>query len=183
MKLSTLYTAVPDYIEFAWLTTPAAAAQSVSSNSIVTLTLNTEVQDTAGIVAAPGTAPASANQFILPAGTYYFEATCPLAISGGERHTAVLGLYNVTDSAWVSKGKGPRTVSDTAHQMVCFWNSQFAITGSKTFDLRVYARNATATAFSVTNGGGGTFGLEAFTSGVSTDPIDQRTTIKLWKLK
>jgi hypothetical protein len=59
MKLSTLYTSVPEYIEFGWVTAPNAAGQSISANTITTLTLDTEVQDTGGIVVAPGTAPAA----------------------------------------------------------------------------------------------------------------------------
>lgn len=183
MKLSTLYTSVPEYIEFAWVTTPAASGQTVANNSIVTLNLNTEVQDTGDIVAAPGTAPASTNQFILPAGTYYFEASCPLTRQANERHTAVLGLYNVSDSVWVSRGKNNGSNEGNPYMSVYLWSSQFKISASKTFELRIYARNNGPSDFTVWNGGANVSGNDAFTSGVSTDPIDQRTTIKLWKLK
>lgn len=183
MKLSTLYTSVPEYIEFAWVTTPAASGQTVANNSIVTLNLNTEVQDTGDLVSPPGTAPAAANQFILPAGTYYFEALCPLTRQGGERHTAVLGLYNVSDNDWVSRGKNNGSNEGNPYQSVYLWSGQFKISSQKTFDLRIYARNNLNTDFTVWNAGVNVTGSETFTSGVSTSAIDQRTTLRLWKLK
>jgi len=172
MKLSTLYTTVPEYIEFAWVTAPNAAGQTFSANTVTTLTLTTEVADTGNLVSAP-----TSNQFTLPEGTYYFESNVPYA--GGSREQAfILGLYNVTDSAWVSRR---RTQDNGCAQGVAseaLLSGQFVITSSKTFSLRALLNQSGAV---VTNAGCSAYGLVGFTQSSPSD--DQRTTIKLWKLK
>jgi hypothetical protein len=164
MKLSTLYTAVPEYIEFAWLTAPNAAAQAISANTITTLTLDTEVADTGGLVSAP-----SSNQFTLPAGTYYFEAntTCT---SLSAYVTSILGLYNVSASSYVTRSN--KSTENFLYSQMIEMNGQFVIAESQVFDLRV----ATNVAANIQSGGHVAFTL-------STAGTDQRTTIKLWKLK
>jgi hypothetical protein len=164
MKLSTLYTAVPEYIEFAWLTAPNAAAQAISANTITTLTLDTEVADTGGLVSAP-----SSNQFTLPAGTYYFEAQTNYNNNLGNYNSGILALYNVTDSTYVSRSN---KFDGTKYSTGIKNNGQFVIAAAKTLELRL----ATANASNISS-----TGFTAFT--LSTAGTDQRTTIKLWKLK
>lgn len=167
MKLSTLYTAVPEYIEFAWVTAPNAAGQSISANTITTLTLNTEVADTANLVSAP-----TSNQFTLPAGTYYFEAFAPVYGAFG-RHSAVMSLYNVNDAAYVTRSCGGTDYGARGDQSIARVDGQFVISASKTFDLRLLCVGANTVL---------TRNDDAlFTN--STAGADQRTTIKLWKLK
>lgn len=176
MKLSTLYTAVPEYIEFGWVTAPNAAGQSISADTITTLTLDTEVADTGSLVSAP-----SSNQFTLPAGTYYFEASTSARI-GAVSSGATMSLYNTSDSAYVTRGRLRDTDSRTNAANNVHWidrisgaiNGQFVIAAQKTFDLR-FLCTASAT---IDNG---TF-TNALSSN-STAGADQRTTIKLWKLK
>lgn len=166
MKLSTLYTTVPDYIEFAWVTTPDAAEQNISAHTITTLTLDTEVADTGNLVSAP-----ASNQFTLPAGTYYFEATSiPIAtaLSSG-LYKWILSL-NKSDGTYItrqasisSNGGGPVFITELS--------GQFELTGSTALELRILSnRPLTITSLNPT-----------MTD--STANADQRTTIKLWKLK
>jgi hypothetical protein len=164
MKLSTLYTAVPEYIEFAWLTAPNAAAQAISANTITTLTLDTEVADTGGLVSAP-----SSNQFTLPAGTYYYEAQTHYKLSSNNLESGILALYNVTDSTYVSCSNnfaGGERGSNIQN------NGQLVIAAAKTFELRLAVANSSNIISTDET---------AFT--LSTAGTDQRTTIKLWKLK
>lgn len=176
MKLSTLYTRVPEYIEFAWVTSPNATGQSIASNTITTLTLNTKVADTGGLVSAP-----TSNRFTLPAGTYYFEAHTRY-ISTSVTPGSIFSLFNVTDSSYIGRSgnvSGPGFgVLFTSTSAVDFRNAdcvstlggQFTLSGTKDLSLNLLCVNNST----VTNGG-------AFTN--STANADQRTTIKLWKLK
>lgn len=167
MNLSTLYISVPEYIEFGWVTAPNAAGQSITANTITTLTLDTEVSDTGNLVSAP-----SSNQFTLPAGTYYFDVSAPLG-STSSGATGLVGLYNATASAWVSRERF--SVSNYALQAtLTHVTGQFVITGNTMFDVRavisVAGRN-----------GNGALAMTDMT--LATAGTDQRTTIKLWRLK
>jgi hypothetical protein len=170
MKLSTLYTTVPEYIEFGWVTAPNAAGQSISANTITTLTLNTEVADTGSLVSAP-----TSNTFTLPAGTYYFEAEMRARANSNAAASSVLALYNTSDSAYVQRS-GYRvngSLGNNTTVITHLLKGQFVYAAQKTFDLRFLA----GAAFTVDNND-----LSAtFTN--STAGADQRTTIKLWKLK
>lgn len=169
MKLSTLYTTVPEYIEFGWVTAPNAAAQSIPANTITTLTLDTEVADTGSLVSAP-----TSNQFILPAGTYYFEAQTRYRDDAATNIASTLALYNVTDSRYITRsGDASHAGHSPGRSISIKAKSQFVISASKTFDLRLLL----GTSAFVDNGDN---------TGVhtnSTAGADQRTTIKLWKLK
>lgn len=175
MNLSSIITGVPEYIEFGWVVAPNTASQSISANSITTLTLNTEVADTGNLVSAP-----SSNQFTLPSGTYYFETSVPI-VSAVRGVSSVIALYNVSDSAYVSRGGCQKAFTFTfdasyGTSMFAELNGQFVTTASKTFDLRIVSTGAVSVTNAGTNGS-----LVEFTS--STSGADQRTTIKLWKLK
>jgi hypothetical protein len=169
MNLSSIITGVPDYIEFGWVCAPNATQQSFAANTITTLTLDTEISDAAALVSAP-----SSNQFTLPSGTYYFEAS---AMIGGDAAagTSIIGLYNVTDSAWVSRCKYawsnyafPPTPPTCSGQLV--------IAESKTFDVRAVSSVAAVN-------GRGAANITDFSTVTNGAAADQRTTMKLWKLK
>lgn len=174
MNLSSLYNNAPEYIEFGWVTAPNAAGQSISANTITTLTLDTEVADTGGLVSAP-----SSNQFTLPAGTFYYEASTSCNAYDPGSASATLALYNVTDTAYVSRTS--LKITDSRHsgglqvsRISGVLNGQFVIAANKTFDLRLLSGDS----MTVNNG---TQGSALSTN--STAGADQRTTIKLWKLK
>ena len=164
MKLTSLYTNVPDYIEFAWICTPDTAAQTVPDNTITTLILNTEVADTGSLVSAP-----SSNQFTLPSGTYYCEAEV-FAGTGNTTVGCVLGLYDVTNAQYITRSGSPIYSYGVWSQLSC----QFNISASTTFRLtflsgrRSYIHNGAYDGTVISN---------------ATANADQRTTIKLWKLK
>jgi hypothetical protein len=170
MKLSTLYTQVPDYLEYAWVCAPNAAGQSVSANTITTLTLDTEVVD------AGGHGSIGSKQVTLAAGTYAFEASTFARPSGGfSSFAALLSLYNVSDSAYVTRG-GLKLISAYNANPVGLGgtiNGQLTISASKSFDLRLLS----GAAVTVDNG----YHTSALST-LSTAGADQRTTLKLWKL-
>lgn len=177
MKLSTLYATTPEYIEFGWVTQPSTAGQSVSADTITTLTLDTEVADTGSLVSAPST-----NQFTLPAGTYYYEAHTRFRTTATDAISHVFALYNTSDSSYVSRtglssatGLGASQSSGPRISSVCaVLSGQFVISASKTFDLRLLTDGGTVI---VDNGNQGS------TMSDTTASADQRTTIKLWKIK
>jgi hypothetical protein len=183
MNLSTIITGVPEYIEFAQVCAPNAAAQSITANTITTLILDTEVSDSSGIVSAP-----SSNRFTLPAGTYYYEASSQLGVSRTDTNIgALFSLYNYSDTSYVSRsgfgGTTINTVTYSSNQYGITYNypaekitrlslnGQIAISASKIFELRALTNCDAGVCSAVT----------AFTN--STERADQRTTIKLWKLK
>lgn len=153
------------YLEYAWVTAPNAAGQSINANQITTLTIDTEVADTGNFGSI------SSNQITLAAGTYEFEANThgsALGISGG---AGTLALYNISDSSYVSRGSSQSGASDNCDNPIL--KGRFTITAQKTFDLRYYNANLTTHIKNTTNNA---------TSTISTANAEQRTTIKLWKV-
>lgn len=183
MKLSTLYTSVPEYIEFAWVpANPSTAGDTITEQTVTTLRLDTEVQDTGSLVRAPGLSitgqAITANNFQLPAGTYYFEAYTKLRVTAANSVGAILGLYNTSDSRYETRSnqivKGAIS-EDKAGQVVC--SGQFKITAAKNFDLRLLVTVEGASGTVIVDSG---VGVETFSN--TTAGADQRTTIKLWKV-
>ena len=86
MKLSSLYTAVPDYLEYAQVAA-ANSTQSISANTWTTLELNTEVADDGGHGAL------ATNAVTLQPGTYYFEGEVPIGGASNAITGVVLGLF------------------------------------------------------------------------------------------
>lgn len=165
MNLSSLYTSIPDYLEYAWKPAPNAAGQAVSANSITTLTMDTEVSDLGG----HGSINAGTSTITLNAGTYYYEAltNCTAgAVIGG-----VLYLYN--GSSQVSGASLlPFNSSNSSGGGRGELKGNLVLTTTGSLTLRLLVSGAvTVETCSLTN----------FT--LSTANADQRTTIKLWKLK
>jgi hypothetical protein len=154
------------YLEYGWVCAPNAAGQSITANTITTLTLDTEVQDLGGHGSIAG------NQVTLAAGTYYFEAKTDSQYgAGGNYFDALFRLYNVTDSLIVTADKSLDNFQGTKSQGYRL-NGQFTIGSSKAFRLE-WACSGFANVI-------GTGGNAAFT--IATAGADQRTTLKLWKL-
>jgi hypothetical protein len=151
-----------DYLEYGWVCAPNAGGQSISANTITALTIDTEIQD------AGGHGSISANQITLAAGTYYFEARTQFG-SDATQWGGIFSLYNITDSAYVSRNFAPSSSGQMTQQQI---NGQFTITSTKTFELRIAIEGAAT----IKSGNYNT----AFT--LATAGADQRTTIKLWKL-
>lgn len=169
MNLSTLYISVPEYIEFGWVTAPNAAGQSIAANTITTLTIDTEVADTGNLVSAP-----TSNQFTLPAGTYYFEASTSTRQTGATQGSGLLSLYDNTNTRYVTRGRICDNYAGQPYSATGTIKGQFVILSSAQFELRIL----TTLACTVDNGA-----QSAALSTLSTAGADQRTTIKLWKLK
>jgi hypothetical protein len=156
---------VKPYLEYGWVTAPNASGQSITDNTITTLTINTEIADTGNNGSISG------NQITLSSGTYYFEAYTH-GYSGSNNNIAIiLSLENITDSSTISK-RGTNTGNSSVSGATEI-NGQFTISTSKTFELR-----AICVASMVISSN--TYITPLYT--LSTAGADQRTTIKLWKL-
>jgi len=164
MKLSSLYdfSNIPDYLEYAWVCAPNAAAQTLTGNTITTLTLDTEVVDEGGHGSI------ASNQVTLAAGTYAYEASAPAVANTGDV-SLVLGLYNVTSSKWVGQGN---SLGSSTRAVA---SGQFTIEDTTVFDVRGYGA-ATNPPIKIQNAQNS----EAYT--LSTTGAEFRTNLKLWKL-
>jgi hypothetical protein len=156
---------VKPYLEYGWVTAPNAAGQSITDNTITTLTIDTEVADTGNNGSIAG------NQITLSSGTYYFEAYTH-GYSGTNNNAAIiLSLQNITDSTTITK-RGTNTGHSGA-SVTAEINGQFTISASKTFELRAICVASTIISSN-------TYTTPLYT--LSTAGADQRTTIKLRKL-
>lgn len=91
-----------------------------------TRVLNTEVRDALNICTL------SANQFTLPAGTYYMEWCCPaFAVDG---HQSM--LYNVTGATVVKRGSTAYGSNATSAQTESRGNAVVTVAGSTAFEIR-----------------------------------------------
>jgi hypothetical protein len=155
---------VKPYLEFGWVTAPNTAGQSITANTITTLTIDTEIADTGN------NGSISANQITLAAGTYYFKAHTTGLNNNVPYGGNLLSLYNVTNSSYVTHGG----MQAGAAQYSCstLIEGQFTITLPSVFELRFLCGS---TAVILSSMSSGTFTL-------TTAGADQRTTIKLWKL-
>jgi len=168
MNLSTLIgSGANPYLEFGWVTAPNAAGQSVTANTITTLTIDTEIADTGSFGSI------ASNQITLAAGTYYYDALTASRQSAGLSGNVTLGLYNITAAKYVSVAPTAITHAATPYQQVSYLRGQFTVAASSVFDLRMLA----TLAMTVDNGAS----AAAFST-LATAGADQRTTLKLWKL-
>lgn len=164
MEISLLKGAFP-YLEYGWVCAPNAAGQTITPNTITTLTIDTEISDTGnnGSIAS--------NQITLNAGTYFFEAFLN-HFSDASQTAGIFSLYNVTDSVYITRNFSPSSVGQTTNHRL---TGQFTIATSKVFDLRFLCEVSTGT-IQVRSGSFNN------TLTLATAGADQRTTLKLWKL-
>lgn len=115
--------------------TAGTGAGTFTSGAWRTRTINTEDNDSAGIVSL------SANQFILQAGTYRINArACAYQVNSHKAR-----LYNITDSTTTLVGTPE--VSGVVPTYATAWSKiagEFTIAGAKTFEIQHYCSNTGA---------------------------------------
>ena len=130
---------VNDILVYQQQQTSGTAGTAYAIGAFRTVTLNTEVTDTASIGSL------ATNQVTLPAGSYEFEGSITVGQSttGSAQVKARPRLYNATDTAVVVQGnsvsidEGLNAMSNTVY--VC---GQFTIASSKTFEVQVEVTGA-----------------------------------------
>jgi hypothetical protein len=178
MNLSTLFSGLQGYYEYAKVTAANAAEQSVSANSNTTLELDTEIADTLG------NGSVAANAVSVPAGTYYFEAetayVSDLSTPAPGTQAGIVnifGLYNGSSRITANRVNGSENNGRSPKPSLCLAGS-FVLSSSGSLTLRVLSNvsggvgNSTSIALNPAWSGG-----DSGTAG-----IDQRTSLKLWKL-
>jgi len=152
------------YLEYAWVTAPNAAGQTISSGIWNTLNLNTEVADTGNF----GTL--ASNQITLAAGTYRFAAYTNLVLYYAAQ--TVFALYNVSDNKYIS------TISDQAlSNYGGVFEGQFVLNSSKILDFRLGYSEAGGRSATIKEDNSYGHGHS-----ISTSNSSFRTAIKLWKV-
>lgn len=154
---------VKPYLEYGWVCAPNTAGQSITANTITTLTIDTEVADTGNNGSISG------NQITLSAGTYYYNGIIPFGYSGSSYLAgAIVSLYNITNSSYITR-MSCGALYVTNNTII----GQFTILSTTVFEMRIISTNS------------GLIGQNYYGSGNFTNTTagaDQRTTIKLWKL-
>ena len=152
------------YLEYAWVTAPNAAGQSIPANTITTLNLNTEVADTGNFGSI------SSNQITFAAaGTYRYIAQTTLYSGTAGSASSSLQLFDGTNTiARIGPISQAYTSGSSNSTLILEGQSTFA--SGQTLTLRLLASNAA----SIQSGG------DPFSA--ITGVSDQRTTIKLWKV-
>lgn len=173
----------PDYIEFAEIGSSLDVGPTVSRNSLwVTVKETHVVQNTsnlAGVSVDSGT-----SQMTLPAGLYQFSGLVNLRRqSDGSMAKAVLGLYNVSDSVWITQNYsqyGTETGNGSATFEIY---GGFKITASKVFELRLRVNTlaSDSTTFNIDNGLN-TAEFKDNPSQFTNSNQDFRNVMRFWKL-
>lgn len=151
------------YLEYAWVTAPNTARQTLLANTTTALTIDTEVVDEGNNGSISG------NQITLAAGTYYFEAYCAFNSLAGEAAQGIMGLYNVSNGSYISR----KPITYYSNNGDVLLNGRFKISSSSIFELR-----CTTHAYQMGNASWS----YNYQGSLSTNGLDQRTTIKLWKV-
>jgi hypothetical protein len=110
------------------------AGGSATAGATQTRTLNTIV-DSTGIVTS-----LASNQFVLPKGTYYIEASAAAYVTDNHR----IRLRNITDSSTALLGTS-ELCSGVGVYNRSFISGELTITSAKTFELQHYTQTARAT--------------------------------------
>jgi hypothetical protein len=115
----------------------------------------------------------TSNQFVLPAGTYWLEASAPVASGNGNTIDQVKAkIRNITDSTDTIIGFSENLymfAANTYGGLRCFVSGSFTLTATKTFELQHYAR--------VTGTAGNSFGVA---TGFSV--VEVYSEVKVWKV-
>ena len=152
------------YLEYAWVTAPNAAAQSVNANTLTVLTLTTEVADTGNFGSI------SSNQITLSAGTYQYDAEAFYSAYNGTENEGMLGLWNNSTSQFISR-VGHSDLGSGGHYHL---KGQFTISTQSILTLRMISNIALYVK-------PGIYYNTIQSTGTNPD-YSQRTTIKLWKV-
>ena len=153
-------------MEYGWVCAPNGAAQTLTANTVNTLSCDTRVSDFYGF----GAINPTTNTLSLSAGTYLYEAHATIRPSGGVdgRVGFIVGLWNNTSSTWISR----IAASSLYNYYPVPLRGQFTIDAIT--QLRLQALIDAGQTCVVQSG------YTPFTN--STFGNDQRTAIKLWKL-
>jgi len=168
LKLGALFNPqIPDYVEAAWVCAPNAAGQSITANTITTLTLDTLVRN--GIGASIGS-----NQVTLPAGTYAFRVSLTFKRTAANNPPDVFcRLYNFSDSSIIDAESGCDQSDGIAYSgKVGDFYGQFTLSATKIIQVEVAFSDAVTVGISGTN---------AFT--LATAGAQYRTKLQLWRFK
>ena len=155
------------YLEYAWVTAPNAAGQTLTANTSAVLTLNTEVADSGNYGSL------TSNQITLSAGTYLIKGLIPLNIYGSAFGTGIVFVRNVTTGQFITRfGASAGNTTESIWFLPEFQSTFSTIT---TLEFGIIT-----TATSEIQNQVETYGFGAGTSTFTN--LDQRTTIKLWKV-
>lgn len=122
-----------------------SAGPSYASGAWRTVSLDTEVTDTAGIGSV------ASNQITLAAGSYEFWATIQAGLGASDGY-ARARLYNITDSSVVVQGVNSQMDASAYNLVEVHVMGSFVIASQKTFELQVYP-TATCNAGAAVNTG------------------------------
>lgn len=159
------------YLEYAWVTAPNVAGQSLPSDTITVLYMNTELADLGnyGTLTVGSAPPATSTSSItLLPGTYRYEAFVSVTQGTGGGN-GIFGLRRV-GSTYISRTGSQGGTSD--HGDSALLSGQFTLNATQALELTYMPINAASVYNSKTNQ----------TRLNSTADADQRTTIKLWKI-
>jgi hypothetical protein len=154
------------YLEYGWVCAPNTAGQSITANTITTLTIDTEVADTGNFGSI------ASNQITLAAGTYYYNLAVPIS-STTSSADLIFGIYNITGSSFISRKKINALYGSAAGSVNSSYDliGQFTLASQTALDIRA-----------IVSGGNVAHGVGYTAFSLGTSNADQRTTIKLWKL-
>lgn len=169
------------YLEYAWVTALNAAGQSLTANLSSNLNLTQEIYDTGNFGSLNN------NQITLAAGTYEFDTD--IHVNMREASVVQCALYDVTNNRYLSRAIGISPSTSMAFTSNWFsgdkdnWTvkpnlkGRFVLTSSATISIIALPSVNALVGYPASNGGSG-FVFE-FTS---SQQVNQRTTIKLWKV-
>ena len=157
------------YLEYAWVTEPNAAGQSITGDSVgstpTVLTITDKTIDTRNLV----TQPVASNQFRVPAGTYQFQLELLMGYGTFYSGDYILYLYNNTASTYIAKGKRANIAASSEVPLI----GQFKLGADSDLDARILVADSCTVG---RNFADGAIHVATLAGG------DQRTTIKLWKV-
>ena len=159
------------YLEYAWVTAPNTAAQSISNDgTFKTLTLNTELDDNDNY----GSLDAVTSRITLAGGTYRFQMSAPYRTPNNTNITAISMIFNVTDNLPIRSNSSG--VQNIGMENCLVLEGQFTITSQKVLELRVLNNSQNSLDLLIKSG------TQYANPTNSSAGYDQRTTIKLWKV-
>jgi hypothetical protein len=172
----------PPYVEYAFVTNPAAATITLTNNAKNVVPLNNKLIDTGNI------ATINSNQITLPAGTYNTEIFAQIQSTAPNSNSplaVIVGVYNTTTSSYVAVSPA---VTNSTFSLLEAYNETFVLSNISVLELHVIVGASTS------NQGSGTGLADPFVSiGLATWPVtitgvsnqstlDKRAYIKLWKV-
>ena len=162
------------YLEFGWVCAPNTAGQTIAANAVTPLTIDTEVADLGGYGCIAG------NLVTLAAGTYRFNAFTKLHLANTVYlQTDIVSLSSSTLGVITrSGGTSFECQANGSSQIYSLNTAIFGFDGQFTAPT---STKLTLTMFSSTGGSVSNSGSDTGSAN-ATNGLDQRTTLKLWKV-